>query len=67
MLVPLNLVTMRHELGLYAAWYGDWPSEASCASPQTAVRGQHGATVAVVISCVEGRRRLPVIELREAA
>jgi transposase InsO family protein len=100
MLVPLNLATMRHELGLYAAWYNehrpsqalagrtprevydglrpanakpriesrrDWPRDSSCASPQTAVRGERGATVTVVISYVEGRRHLPVVELREAA
>jgi transposase InsO family protein len=100
MLVPLNLASMRHELGLYAAWYNeyrpsqalggrtprevydglrpanagpriearaDWPGDAACASPQTAVRGERGATVTVVISYVEGRRHLPVVELCEAA
>jgi transposase InsO family protein len=46
---------------------GDWPLESSCASPQTAVRGDCGATVTVIISYVEGRRHLPVVELREAA
>ena len=45
----------------------DWPLESSCASPQTAVRGERGATVTVIISYVEGRRHLPVVELREAA
>jgi hypothetical protein len=44
-----------------------WPRESSCASPQTLIRGQRGATVTVVISYVEGRRHLPVVELREAA
>jgi hypothetical protein len=100
MLVPLNLATIRRELGLYAAWYneqrpsqsldgrtprevydglrpanatprieprGCWPREASCASQQTAVRGERGATLTVVVSCVEGRRHLPVVELREVA
>jgi transposase InsO family protein len=45
----------------------DWPQDSSCASPQTAVRGERGATVTVVISYVEGRSHLPVVELREAA
>jgi transposase InsO family protein len=45
----------------------DWPRESSCASPQTAVRGERGSTVTVVISYVEGRRHLPIVELREAA
>lgn len=44
-----------------------WPREASCASPQTMVRGERGATVTIVISYVEGRRHLPVVELREAS
>ena len=46
---------------------GCWPRESSCASPQTLIRGQRGATVTVVISYVKGRRHLPVVELREAA
>ena len=46
---------------------GCWPRESSCASPQTLIQGQRGATVTVVISYVEGRRHLPVVELREAA
>lgn len=46
---------------------GAWPSNASCALPQTAVRGDRGASLTVVIRYVEGRRHLPVIELREAA
>ena len=45
----------------------DWLLESSCASQQTAVRGERGSTVTVVISYVEGRRHLPIIELREAA
>ena len=45
----------------------DWPDGASCASPQTEVRGERGSTVTAVISYVEGRRHLPVVELREAA
>jgi transposase InsO family protein len=46
---------------------GCWPRESSCASPQTAIWGERGATVTVIISYVEGRRHLPVVELREAA
>jgi transposase InsO family protein len=46
---------------------GDWPSEGSCASPQTTIRGKRGATLSLVVGYVEGRRHLPVVELRQAA
>jgi hypothetical protein len=42
-------------------------SPKSCASPETAVRGESGAKVGVIVSYVEGRRHRPVVELREAA
>jgi hypothetical protein len=45
---------------------GGWPLEASCAS-QTAARDERGATVTVIIGYVEGRRHLPIVELRKAA
>ena len=38
-----------------------------CASRQTAIRGTRGPGFSLVVGPVEGRRRLPVIELRRAA
>jgi hypothetical protein len=45
----------------------NWPISAPCASPQTEIRGQCGTRLALVVAHLEGRRHLPVIELREAA
>jgi hypothetical protein len=45
----------------------DWPRRSPCASPQTAIRGERGAKVTLVVSYLEGRRHLPVIELQQAA
>jgi len=45
----------------------DWPTGSPCAEPQTAVRGKCGTKVSLVVSYVEGRRHLPVVELRKAA
>ena len=44
-----------------------WPVGAPCASPQTVIRGQRGQRLALVVGYLEGRRHLPVVELREAA
>jgi transposase InsO family protein len=44
-----------------------WPSEAACAQPQAAIRGRRGTKLALVVSYLEGRRHLPVLELQEAA
>jgi transposase InsO family protein len=46
---------------------GNWPTRAHCASPQTAIRGKRGAKLSLVVGYIEGRRHLPVVELRQAA
>jgi transposase InsO family protein len=99
-LVPLQLQSMRRELGAYATWYNEhrphqalggqtprevyadrrpanagsrfeprrnWPTRGPCASPQTAIRGRRGTKLSLVVGYVEGRRHLPVVELRRAA
>jgi putative transposase len=45
----------------------DWPAGSPCASPQAATRGKRGANLSLVVGYVEGRRHLPVIELRRVA
>jgi transposase InsO family protein len=45
----------------------DWPTESPCASPQTAIRGERGVSLSLVVGYMEGRRHLPVVELRKAA
>ena len=39
----------------------------SNASPQTSIRGERGTKLALVVGYVEGRRHLPVVEIRQAA
>jgi hypothetical protein len=46
---------------------GNWTNESLCASPQTMIRGRLGTTLSLVVGYVEGRRHLPVVELRKAA
>jgi putative transposase len=43
-----------------------WPTGGACASPQTAIRGERGVRLSLVVGYVEGRRHLPVVELRKA-
>jgi len=45
----------------------NWPTRGPCASPQTAIRGRRGTKLTIVVGYVDGRRHLPVIELRKAA
>jgi len=45
----------------------NWPRTGPCASPQTAIRGKRGAKLSLVVGYVEGRRHLPVVELRKVA
>jgi len=99
-LVPLQLQSMRRELGAYAKWYNEhrpnqalggrtpweihpgvrhanaaprfeprrnWPTMGPCALPQTAIRGRRGTKVSLAVGYVEGRRHLPVVELRKVA
>ena len=44
-----------------------WPPESRCAAPQTRVKGKRGVRLNLVIGYLEGRKHLPVIELRNAA
>jgi transposase InsO family protein len=46
---------------------GKWPRAAGCASPQAEIRGRCGTKVSLVVGHVEGRRHLPVVDLRKAA
>jgi hypothetical protein len=46
---------------------GDWPTSGPCASPQTAIRGERGVKLLLVVGYLEGRRHLPIVELRQAA
>ncbi len=45
----------------------NWPTTGPCASPQTAIRGRRGTKLSLVVGYVDGRRHLPVVELRKAA
>ena len=44
-----------------------WPSESRCAAPQTRIEGRRGVRLSLVIGYLEGRKHLPMIELRKAA
>ncbi len=44
-----------------------WPRRSSCAAPQTEIRGRRGAKLTLVVGYLEGRKHLPVVELRGAA
>jgi hypothetical protein len=44
-----------------------WPPESRCAAPQTKIEGKRGMRLSLVIGYLEGRKHLPVIELRKAA
>jgi len=45
----------------------NWPRGSPCSSPQTRIRGKPGARLVLRISFYEGRRNLPVIELKRVA
>ena len=44
-----------------------WPTHSPCASPQAPVKGKRGAKLRLVVSYLEDRKHLPVVELRRAA
>jgi transposase InsO family protein len=44
-----------------------WPRHSPCASPQTGVSGARGTKLRLVVGYLEGRRHLPIIEVRKAA
>jgi putative transposase len=44
-----------------------WPRGSSCAAPQAQIKGRRGAKLTLVVGYREGRKHLPVVELRRAA
>lgn len=44
-----------------------WPRGSPCASPQAKIKGETGARLVLIVGFFEGRRHLPVIELRRVA
>ena len=44
-----------------------WPTTGPCAFPQTAIRGERGVKLSLVVGHIDGKRHLPVVELRKAA
>jgi len=45
---------------------GRWPRPSPCAGPQTLVRGQPGAKLAVSVRFLARRRHLPIVTLERA-
>ena len=80
-LVPLNLHSMRHELALFISWYNEFrphqylnartPQEVySHSPPRPRIEIERNAELPEIrleISFFEGRKHLPVIELKQAA
>lgn len=46
---------------------GKYPRDAWCASPQARVKGRRGVRLEVTVRNLEGRKQLPIVELRPAA
>lgn len=44
-----------------------WPRGSPCAGPAAQVRGRSGQPLTLVVSHLDGRRHLPIIELKRAA
>jgi hypothetical protein len=44
-----------------------WPVDSKCAEPQVPIRGDPGAGFELVVSFLEERKHLPVVELKEVA
>jgi hypothetical protein len=44
-----------------------WPTRSPCASQQAPVKGKRGARLRLVVGYLEGRKHLPIAELRRAA
>ena len=44
-----------------------WPRGSPCVAPQAKVQGKNGSKLVLVIGFYEGRKHLPVIELKRAA
>ncbi len=44
-----------------------WPRGTKCAAPQAEIKGRRGAKLTLVVGYLEGRKHLPIVELRRAA
>ena len=44
-----------------------WPTEGRCAAPQASIKGERDVRLGLRVDFFEGRRHLPVVELRSAA
>jgi hypothetical protein len=44
-----------------------WPTESRCAAPQVKIKGRRGVRLGLRVGFLEGRRHLPIVELRNAA
>jgi hypothetical protein len=44
-----------------------WPRGSPCATPQTKIKGRRGSKLLLVVGYFEGRKHLPVIELKRVA
>ena len=44
-----------------------YPEQSPCAAPQAPVRGPTGVKLRLIVSFLEGRKHLPIVELKQAA
>ena len=44
-----------------------WPRKSPCAAPRAKVKGRRGMRLELALSFLEGRKHLPVVEIRPAA
>ena len=44
-----------------------WPRGSPCAKPQVGIMGSPGDPIVLEIDCLEGRRHLPIVRVRQAA
>ena len=44
-----------------------WPKESSCVDPQAPIKGRRGNRLELCVDYLEGRRHLPIVELKPAA
>ena len=44
-----------------------WPRKSRCASPVAPVKGRRGSRLKLVVGHIDGRRHLPIAELKRAA
>jgi len=80
--IPLNFKAMRYELALFFSWYNEFrtheywgsrtPMEVYNNSPPTEsplklVHTSEVPTLELHVSCLEGRKHLPIIDIKKAA